>query len=174
MTGRNEANGGTPGARHNPLDQIRHMIGVPLDDDFPDIPTPTYWPALPATDTADEWEQLRAWVENLCWRFAHLDHHVIPRCWWRHNEHVEALAALRDHERSSYSDTAPATAPLDWFRALRDIAALLRAWTAELGCATTHQNPAATLRAVDGGEWERFVEADVERRQQREIDAAAR
>ena len=174
MTGLNEANGGSSGARHNPLDQIRHMIGVPLDDDFPDIPTPTYWPALPATDAADEWDHLRAWVENLCGRFAHLDHHVIPRCWWRHNEHVEALAALRDHERSSYSDTAPATAPLDWFRALRDIAALLRAWTAELGCATTHQNPAATLRAVDEGEWERFVEVDVERRQQREIDAAAR
>lgn len=101
------------------------MIGVPLDDDFPDIPTPTYWLALPATDAADEWGELRAWVENLCGRFAHLDHHVIPRCWWRHNEHVEALAALRDHERSSYSDNAPATAPLDWFRALHNIAALL-------------------------------------------------
>jgi hypothetical protein len=62
---------------------------------------------------------------------------------------------------------------LDWFRALRDIAAVLRAWTAELGCATTHQNPAATLRAVDEGEWERFVEVDVERRQQREIEDAA-
>jgi hypothetical protein len=150
------------------------MIGVPLDDDFPDIPTPTYWPALPASDAADEWGDLRAWVENLCSRFAHLDHHVIPRCWWRHNEHVEALAALRDHERSSYSDTAPATAPLDWFRALRDVAALLRAWTADLGCATSHQTPTATLRAVDDGEWERFVEVDVERRQQREIDDAAR
>jgi hypothetical protein len=150
------------------------MIGVPLDDDFPDIPTPTYWPALPATDTTDEWEQLRAWVENLCGRFAHLDHHAIPRCWWRHNEHVEALAALRDHERSSYSDTAPATAPLDWFRALRDVATLLRAWTAELGCATTHQNPPAILRAVDDSEWERFVEADIERRQQTEIDDATR
>ena len=47
MTGRNETNGSPQGARHNPLDQIRHMIGVPLDDDFPDIPTPTIWPRSP-------------------------------------------------------------------------------------------------------------------------------
>ncbi len=126
-------------------EECADIIGVPLDDDFPDIPTPTHWPHS-RQPTPSEWEELRAWVEELCGRFAHLDHHVIPRCWWRHNEHVEALAALRDHERSSFSDTAPATAPLDWFRALRDIAALLRAWTAEPGCGATHQPPPAALR----------------------------
>jgi hypothetical protein len=174
MTGPDDTNGGPPGGRRDPLDQIRHMIGVPVEDDFADIPTPTFWPNLPAADATAEWEQLRAWVEDLCGRFAHLDHHVVPRCWWRHNGHVEALAALRDHERSSYSDTAPATAPLEWLRALRDVAALLRAWTAELGCATTHHNPLASLRAVDEGEWERHVQADVERRHQQQIDKAAR
>ncbi|MGH9074054.1 MAG: hypothetical protein ACRDZQ_08015 [Acidimicrobiales bacterium] len=90
-----------------------------------------------------------------------------------HNEHVEALVALRDHERSSFSDTAPATAPVDWFRALRDVAALLRAWTAEGGCGASHQAPPAVIRPVGTGEWDRFVEADVAARQAAEIEAAA-
>jgi len=51
---------------------------------------------------------------------------IIPAFWWRHNEHVEALVALRDHHHASFGDTAPATAPVDWFRALRDITVLLR------------------------------------------------
>jgi hypothetical protein len=76
---------------------------------------------------------------------------------------------LRDHERSSFSDTAPATAPLDWFRALRDIASLLKAWTAELGCGATHQTPTAPLRSIDQSEWRTFVEADITARQQQEI-----
>jgi hypothetical protein len=65
--------------------------GIPALDD---IPSATHWPSLPAGRAAGEWRSLRAWVAALQARFAHLDHHVIPACWWRHNEHVEALAAL--------------------------------------------------------------------------------
>ena len=82
-----------------------------------------YWPDLPPGEAHDEWEALRAWVEQLVVRFAHLDHHVIPRCWFRHNGHVEALVALRDQERVNYSDTAPGSAAVDWHRAFRDIEA---------------------------------------------------
>jgi len=153
----------------NRLEQLRDIIGVPLENDFGDIPTPTYWPTIPSADTVDEWNELRSWVDNLCRRFSHLDHHVIPRCWWRHNQHVEALVALKDHEQSSFSDTAPATAPVDWFRALRDITALLKNWTADLGCGATHQSPTAMLRSVDKEEWVAFVEADVVARREREI-----
>ena len=159
---------------HNPLDELRQIIGDPYDgDDFADVPAPTHWPAVPAADAAAEWDELRNWVEALQARFAHLDHHVIPRCWWRHNEHVEALAALRDHERSSFSETAPATAPVDWLRALRDTSSLLKAWTAESGCGAAHQDPPVPLRAVEAGEWDRHVGADVQRRKGREIDQAA-
>ena len=162
-----------PGAR-NPLDELRQIIGDPYgSDDFADVPAPTQWPALPAADAAVQWDELRNWVEALQARFAHLDHHVIPRCWWRHNEHVEALAALRDHERSSFSETAPATAPVDWLRALRDVASLLKAWTAEVGCGAAHQDPPVPLRSVDREEWNRHVEADVLRRHEHEIEAAA-
>lgn len=141
--------------------------------DFDDVAAPTHWPSLPSADTAVEWDELRAWVDALQRRFAHLDHHVIPRCWWAHNDHVEALSALRDHERSSYAPTAPATAPVDWFRALRDIAALLKSWTADLGCGPTHTTPPAPPRPVDENEWDKYVTADATRRAEAEIDRAA-
>ena len=161
----------------SPLDELRQVLGDPYDvgdvDDFADIPAPTHWPGVPATDAGAQWEELRSWVDALQARFAHLDHHVIPRCWWRHNEHVEALVALRDHERSSFSETAPATAPLEWFRALRDISLMLKTWTAEVGCGAVHQDPPVPLRTMEHSEWERHVEADVRRRHEREIEAAA-
>ncbi|MST31678.1 hypothetical protein GHK86_02910 [Acidimicrobiaceae bacterium USS-CC1] len=186
--------GDDPGGASHPLDQLAQIIGACFDPttfdtgtfetgafdghgfdtgELDDVAAPTHWPSLPSADSAAEWTELRAWVEALQGRFAHLDHHVIPRCWWRHNDHVEALAALRDHERSSFAPTAPATAPLDWFRAQRDIAALLKAWTADLGCAAAHTDPPTPLRAVDNREWERFVTDDVARRREAEIEQAA-
>lgn len=141
-------------------------------DDLGDIPTPTSWPAVSSDRVIEEWASLRAWVEDLCARFAHLDHHVVPRCWWRHNEHVEALVALRDHERASFSDTAPAAAPVDWFRAMRDIAALLRAWTADTGCGASHQASLAVLRQPDNDEWADFIRGDSAARQRRQTEPA--
>jgi hypothetical protein len=88
-----------------------------------DIHAATRWPSLDREKAAPEWEELRGWVGRLRRSFEFLDHHVIPYCWWRHNGHVEALAALRDHERVSFAPLAPARAPLDWLRALRDTAA---------------------------------------------------
>ena len=149
------------------------VVGVPLSDDYPDFPIPTHWPQLASADIEGQWNDLRAWVEELCTRFAHLDHHVIPRCWWRHNELVEALAALRDHERSSFSDTAPASAPVDWFRALRDISTLMRSWTADAGCGGSHQTPTAALRPLSSEDWERFVAHDKAERLEAEIAEAA-
>src|ERR1700722_15703732 len=120
-----------------------HSIDAP---DLDEIPTATNWAAIPASSCEAEWLELREWVAELLRRFDPLDHHVIPPCWWRHNNHVEALVALRDHERVSFSEIAPATAPLDWFRALRDITTLLGAWTADLACDSVHQNPSTRLR----------------------------
>ena len=63
------------------------------------------------------------------------------------------LAALRDHERSSFEGTAPATAPVEWFRALRDITSLFRAWTGELACGASRYSSPAALRPVRDDEW---------------------
>ena len=126
-----------------------------------DIPAATHWPSLDRKKAAQEWEQPRGWVEELRRRFEFLDHHVIPYCWWRHNGHVEALAALRDHERVSFTELAPATAPLDWLRALRDTAAVLRSWTADLACGSVHQEPTPHSPPFDQDEWHGHVDADL-------------
>jgi hypothetical protein len=149
------------------------MFSAYDDQNLDDIPGATHWPEVPAVDARTQWEELRAWVEQLQQRFSHLDHHVVPRCWWLHNEHVEALSALRDHERSSFAATALATAPLDWIRALRDVVALLRAWTAELSCGAAHQDSPAQASPPTDDEWGSFVQADVEHREQREITRSA-
>ncbi len=158
-----------------PVDSLRQLFGSYDDEPVEEeIPTVTYWPDISADAGAVEWVDLRSWVKELQERFSHLDHHVIPNCWWRHNEHVEALVALRDHERSSFSNTAPATAPLDWFRALRDITALLRTWTAERSCGAVHQNPPSRLHPDDTDAWDTFVAADVEsRRRLARLDGSA-
>jgi hypothetical protein len=154
-------------AAPDPLGSLRTILGH-YDDTEPeidDIPGATYWPSIPADQAEHEWHELRTWVDQLRQRFAHLDHHVIPRCWWQHNEHVEALCALRDHERSSYADTAPATAPLDWIRALRDTATLLRTWTADQACGAQHQDPPSRQPAPDDEQtWRAFVHTDVSTR----------
>jgi hypothetical protein len=134
-----------------------------LDPD--EIPVATHWPTIPAAKAASEWEQLREWVDQLRQRFEFLDHHVIPNCWWHHNGHVEALSSLRDHELVSYADLAPASAPVDWIRALRDVAAMLRSWTSDLPCGTTHQPPLAALANPDKEAWTRHLTADIARRQ---------
>jgi hypothetical protein len=137
-----------------------------------EVPAATHWPSIPVVDAEAEWQDLRDWVEQLLERFAQLDHHVVPGCWWRHNEHVEALSALRDHEMVSYSDTAPATGPMEWLRALRDVTALLRAWTSELSCGATHQPAPRRLRIAEDDRWDVFVAADLEQRRQAAISAA--
>jgi hypothetical protein len=148
--------------------------GEAVGYDEADIPAPTHWADIPAGTAPQAWAELRAWVETLQYRFG-LDHHVLPACWWRHNPHVEALAALRDHEAASYLDTAPATAPVDWLRAFRDVTALLRAWTGDLGCDTTHRpgpDPGTSSVAFDEAGWAEHVDADTARRRSPETSGS--
>lgn len=140
--------------------------------DLDEVTSPTFWPDLTPAEARAEWAVLRAWVEHLVERFGHLDHHVIPRCWFRHNGHAEALAALRDAERVNYADTAPGTAGVEWHRAFRDIEARLRDWTGQLACGATHDPRTWPIHPLDPGEWEQFVNDDAARRNHQAISAA--
>ena len=155
----------TSGGHRSPPDDeaVLEMMGLGSAalPSFDDIPSATHWPSIPAARASREWQELRVWVDQLQRRFSYLDYHVIPPCWWRHNEHVEALVALRDHERVSYLPSAPASAPVEWMRALRDIAALLRSWTAEYGCGSSHQEPSGQPRPNGSTGWDDYVAGDV-------------
>jgi hypothetical protein len=144
---------------------IEALFGADGPPDFDDTDGPLFWPKLPAPEAAQAWAELRGWVEQLIERFSHLDHHAIPNCWWRHNGHVEALVALRDHERMCYSDSSPSTAGVEWHRAFRDIEARMREWTSTLACGSSHDPRPRPSRVIDDGEWEEFIAADKQDRE---------
>jgi hypothetical protein len=168
MDGTGEGGQGLAGRPSFPaLDGVKGVFASngsaePAEDE---IPAATHWPSIPVADLADEWNELRDWVVELKVRFDSVDHHVVPNCWWRHNEHVEALSALRDHERASFSDMATATAPVDWFRAFRDITALLRGWTGLSGCGGTHTSLPVPRRVDDEDDFVEHVRAELEVKQ---------
>ena len=130
---------------------------------------PLYWPAIPAADIEREFRDLRAWVQELLERFEHLDHKAIPPCWWRHNGHVEALQALRDHERMSYAESSPGQAATSWHREFQFVEARLREWTAYYGCAQDHRSASRQPRLIDEEAWEAHLRAERQRRQDREL-----
>ncbi|HTW98556.1 MAG TPA: hypothetical protein VMD59_07255 [Acidimicrobiales bacterium] len=126
----------------------------------PELDPPLFWPGIPAEDAEGEWELLRDWVARLVERFE-LDFKTLPACWYRHNAQVEALVALRDYERACYAETATLTAGIEWHRALRDVEARLREWTARSGCLARHrESRLVEPNAPDDG-WSVFVQDDV-------------
>jgi len=117
---------------------------------------PTAWPRLPAEDAIEEWPALRLWVEQLQCRFPHTLR--LPNCWWQHNDLVEILVALRDHERGAYASSALPGAAMDWHRAFRDAEVRMEFWIKRFGCAVPgREHPAGTDEAA----WRSFVAADV-------------
>jgi hypothetical protein len=123
-----------------------------------------HWPAVLPGEVPAAWGQLRDWVELFLDRYA-VDTRTVPPCWYRHTPMVEALAALRDHERGSYHpDSHPATA-VDFIRAVHEILAFLRDQTARSGCGAADHRPESGIRRnVDEDDWRAFVVADQDRR----------
>lgn len=145
-----------------PADALQSLADM-LGDDWDEITAPVHWPSLSGEEAPAEWDALRRWVTRL--RVRYPNQVRLPDCWWQHSDLVEALAALRDHERASYAATAPPTGAVEWHRALRDITALTDAWTKRFSCTVTdrgHQPPTVTDAEPDG--WHDWVRADATRR----------
>ena len=81
----------------------------PFEKAFGQLASPVHWPSLSGEQAAHAFADLRGWVEQLVNRFA-IEVRVIPPCWHQHNGMVEALSALRDHERLA-SPTPPPPRP---------------------------------------------------------------
>lgn len=102
---------------------------------------PVHVPSLSDTEYEALLTDLRLWVNGLIARFA-LDVRTIPPCWERHNAMVETLAALRDAERGCFVDRPPATAGVDWIRAVRESTTYLRDQASNTQCsAQQHREP---------------------------------
>jgi hypothetical protein len=133
--------------------------------DFGEFDGPIYWPTRDHQQAEFDWPALAAWVDRLRARFPHMTGRI-PECWYRHNDLVEALLALRDHERVSYSSTAPGSAAVEWHRAFRDMESRWDAWIKRFTCAV----PGKGHRDLDLGVHEpdaafsSFVTADLNRR----------
>jgi len=152
---------------------LAQIYGADGPPDMAALAGPLHWPSIPSADIIEEWAELRGWVEALVGRFPHLDHHYIPACWWRHNGHVEALSALRDHERVSYADVSPGTAAVQWQWAMGLVEGRLKEWTSLAGCGAAHREQPGGLRPPDAEEWEGWVKADQRRRDVSAIGEAA-
>ena len=128
-----------------------------------DTPRPICWRALTPDEATREWPALRDWVDRLTHRYPNIVR--IPACWWRHNDLVEVLSALRDYERACFATTAPATAAVDWQRALRDMEIRIEIWIKRLTCTVPgrghHPDDAGTDQTSG---WEQFVEGDINSR----------
>ena len=137
----------------------RHRSDAEIAAEVDESAPPVHWGELTGDEAAREWPALRAWVDELQRRFPHTLR--LPTCWWQHNDLVELLAALRDHERVSYGPSAPATAAIDWHRAFRDTEARAETWIRRLSCSIPgREHSDATAPEA----WQRFVEADVRMR----------
>lgn len=149
------------------------LVGLLADDtgELSALDPPLFWPGIAAEEAVAEWEALHRWVARMVERFD-WDLRTLPRCWYRHNAHVEALAALRDHERASYGDSAPLTAAIEWHRALRDVEGRLREWTSRIGCLARHEPCRFRQVVVGDDDWASFLADDVTARQDRAIAAA--
>ena len=132
---------------------------------------PLHWPAVTAEDAASEWAELRVWVTRLTERYD-MDFRTLPSCWYKHNALVEALVALRDHERACFCESASLTAGLEWQRGLRDVEARLREWTSRTGCLARHVNRRDVPADASDEDFARFVESDVTTRRHRAVEAA--
>ncbi|NNN10177.1 MAG: hypothetical protein HKL85_13425 [Acidimicrobiaceae bacterium] len=119
---------------------------------------PLHWPTISPSQIEKEFRLLGEWVDILRSRYPYdLDYHVVPLCWFRHESHIAALQALRDHERIAYDRDSPGSSAVDWHRALRDVSALLRQFTSSLRCSTTEHFPVRLAPQVDPEAFEKYV-----------------
>lgn len=107
---------------------------------------PVHVPSLVAAGYRALLHDLSEWVEALVARHS-IDIRTIPPCWAEHPAIVEALSALRDHERGSFAVNAPPAAAVDWLRALHDVLILVRDHAALTGCTASEHRPPPTRPA---------------------------
>src|SRR5206468_1186937 len=137
---------------------------TPDGSDSAEREAPLSWPTRDPDQVEFDWPTLAEWVNRLRVRFPHMTARI-PNCWYLHNDLVEALLALRDHERVSYASTAPASAAVEWHRAFRDMEARWDSWIRRFTCAVPGREHPPQLDASASQGFVEFVKTDLARRQ---------
>ena len=145
----------------HPIEPLRPVRDKASDS----VSAPLHWPSLGPFAAQGEWPELATWVDALRQRYRGLDSYVVPACWFEHESLVVALQALRDHERVAYAKSSPGSAGTDWHRAFRDIATLLRQFTADLRCGHGAEY-------AEGELFDKYVAEDLARRRRRAATVA--
>jgi len=91
-------------------------------------------------------DDLRAWVAALVERYA-ISPRTLPPCWEQHPAMVEALLALRDHERGSYAADADPRAAVEWIRAYQLIHDFLTASASRTQCSMAEHRQICMFKA---------------------------
>lgn len=156
------------------LTELSARLSADDGDDFDEFDGPIYWPTRDTDQAEFDWPSLAEWVNRLRARFPHMTARI-PDCWYRHNDLVEALLALRDHERVSYASTAPASAAVEWHRAFRDMEARWDNWIKRFTCTVPGKgHPSLDLDTPQPDEeFAAFVKADLARRADTGRDSGA-
>jgi len=136
---------------------------TPHEDVKPD--PPLHWPTITPLAAQREWPELRRWVDELRERYPGVDSYVVPACWYEHQSLVVTLQALKDPRARRLRDDLAGAAGTDWHRAFRDLAALLRQFTADLRCGHGPEH-------VDPATFDVFVVEDNARRRRRAATVA--
>jgi len=117
---------------------------------FGQLAGPVHWPSLTPEEREARSSELAYWVTELVARFD-IDVRVVPPCWHLHTGMVEALSALRDHERASYAENASPTAAVDWLRAFREVEARLHGVASKTQCTSqVHREGVSRVWPGDG------------------------
>ena len=125
---------------------------------------PTDWRTVPASIGAEEWADLREWVEWFRDRYR-LDYRVVPPCWYLHGALVDLLTALRDHHEYAFSGLQAGPAATEWHRMLLDLEPRLRDWVSRNGCTRDeHREDVTVVWPDDVARWTVYVSEDAQRR----------
>src|SRR3954470_18511762 len=126
--------------------------------------SPTNWRHMRSSEAANEWAELRIWVEWFKDRYA-LNHRVVPPCWYLHGALVDLLTALRDHHEYAFGELQPAIAASEWHRAFRELEPRLRDWASRTGCTRDQHRPDVTVEWPDDSAlWKAHVADDEQQR----------
>lgn len=125
------------------VDPMFGSLGLPDAVEPPDDEPqrPINWFLLTANEAYAQWHALDHWVKRLLRDSYGLPPTVVPPFWYRHDELVWELSALRQHWLNSYDPEGSPSGPSGWHRDFADSRNRLREWVSTCGTRLDRDRP---------------------------------